>query len=667
MTSIPEIFETMAYGPAPEAAAPAHAWLDRARAAVRAVHRRRRGPTRRRRDASRRVNPATGKPLARLAQADRRRRGSRRCARPGRRSPGGGRSAATPGRAISTRWPARSRSTPAASPCWSRSTTASRSARSRDIDIPLVARHFYHHAGWAQLMDARAARPRAGGRHRADHPVELPAADAGLEDRARAGDGQHGGAQARRVHLAHRPAFAELCQEIGLPAGRGQHHHRRRPHRRGAGHPSRSGQDRLHRLDRRRPPDPHRDGRAAARSSRSSWAASRPSSSSTTPTSTAWSKAWWTRSGSTRARSAAPARACWCRRAWPSGWWPSSAPDGDAARGRPAGQGRGHRRDHRPGAAAEDPGAGAAGRGRRRGMWQPSWSCPREGWFFPPTLFTDVAPAATIAQVEIFGPVVVLMTFRTPAEAVELANNTRYGLAASVWTENINLALDVAPQLKAGTVWINCTNVFDAAGGFGGYRESGFGREGGREGLWEYVRWPERADRRTGERTARGRRGARRGAQAHRDAQAKRRSGRRSPAVRRASRPSTAPPSSTSAASRRGRIRATACRCSAPEGRQIGEVGHGNRKDIRNAVEAARKARGLGPGDGARARADALLPGREPGGPRRRVRPPDRGAHRRRAPRREREVDARDRADLHLRRLGRQVRRPGPPHAAIAT
>src|SRR5918998_3933374 len=132
-------------------------------------------------------------------------------------------------------------------------------------------------------------------------------------------------------------------------------------------------------------------------------------------------------------------------------------------------------------------------RGEEEGatLWQPSWSCPRDGWFFPPTLFTDVSPAATIAQVEIFGPVVVLMSFRTPAEAVELANNTRYGLAASVWTENVNLALDVAPKLKAGTVWVNSTNLFDAASGFGGYRESGFGREGGKEGLWEYVkpRW----------------------------------------------------------------------------------------------------------------------------------------------------------------------------------
>ena len=98
-------------------------------------------------------------------------------------------------------------------------------------------------------------------------------------------------------------------------------------------------------------------------------------------------------------------------------------------------------------------------------MWQPSWSAPREGWFYPPTLCTDCAPSGTLAQVEIFGPVVVMMTFRTPAEAVELANDTRYGLAASIWTESVNLALDVAPKVKAGTVWVNCTNLFDAASG----------------------------------------------------------------------------------------------------------------------------------------------------------------------------------------------------------
>ncbi len=119
--------------------------------------------------------------------------------------------------------------------------------------------------------------------------------------------------------------------------------------------------------------------------------------------------------------------------------------------------------------------------------WQPSNLLPEKGCYFPPTLLTDVHPAATVMQEEIFGPVLVAMTFRTPAEAVELANNTVYGLAASVWSENINVALDTAAQIKAGVVWVNCTNQFDAACGFGGYRESGYGREGGREGMLEYL------------------------------------------------------------------------------------------------------------------------------------------------------------------------------------
>jgi aldehyde dehydrogenase (NAD+) len=121
-------------------------------------------------------------------------------------------------------------------------------------------------------------------------------------------------------------------------------------------------------------------------------------------------------------------------------------------------------------------------------LFQPSWSCPSEGWFYPPTLLSNVSPASTVAQIEIFGPVLVAMTFRTPKEAIDLANNTVYGLAASVWSENLNLALDVASQIKAGTVWVNSTNLFDAASGFGGYRESGYGREGGKEGLYEYLR-----------------------------------------------------------------------------------------------------------------------------------------------------------------------------------
>src|ERR1035438_4340243 len=101
--------------------------------------------------------------------------------------------------------------------------------------------------------------------------------------------------------------------------------------------------------------------------------------------------------------------------------------------------------------------------------WQPTNKLPDKGCYYPPTLLTDVHPAATVVQEEIFGPVLVAMTFRTPAEAAELANNTVYGLAASIWSENINVALDLAAKVKAGVVWVNCTNQFDAACGFGGY------------------------------------------------------------------------------------------------------------------------------------------------------------------------------------------------------
>ncbi|RWC27396.1 aldehyde dehydrogenase family protein [Mesorhizobium sp.] len=127
--------------------------------------------------------------------------------------------------------------------------------------------------------------------------------------------------------------------------------------------------------------------------------------------------------------------------------------------------------------------------GARQGAvcWQPDAALPSSGYYHLPTLATGVSPANILAQEEVFGPVLATMTFRNTEEAIELANNTRYGLAASVWSENVNLTLHVAPQLKAGVVWVNGTNMFDAACGFGGYRESGFGREGGREGMFEYL------------------------------------------------------------------------------------------------------------------------------------------------------------------------------------
>jgi aldehyde dehydrogenase (NAD+) len=191
-------------------------------------------------------------------------------------------------------------------------------------------------------------------------------------------------------------------------------------------------------------------------------------------------------------------------------------------------------------------------------MFQPSWACPQEGWFYPPTLLTNVAPASTVAQVEIFGPVLVSMTFRTPKEAVELANNTPFGLAASVWTENVNVALDTAAKVKAGTIWVNCTNQFDAASGFGGYRESGYGREGGGEGLLEYVKAPA--------------------------------AGLHAPAREAQAAGTLLEPASTSLdRTHKLYIGGKQVRPDSGYSLQYGteEVGRGNRKDIRNAVEAA--------------------------------------------------------------------------------
>ncbi|GAC1515647.1 MAG: aldehyde dehydrogenase family protein [Gemmatimonadaceae bacterium] len=220
-------------------------------------------------------------------------------------------------------------------------------------------------------------------------------------------------------------------------------------------------------------------------------------------------------------------------------------------------------------------------------VWQPSWACPTDGYFYPPTLFTNVAPSATIAQVEIFGPVLVAMTFRTPAEAVQLANNTPFGLAASVWTENINLALDIAPKIKAGVVWINSTNLFDAGAGFGGYRESGFGREGGREGMYEYlVRVQSREARGGSDADQAGARvGPPRGSGTPLASSLTPLASSPTPVLNRTPKlfiggKQTRPDSGYSR------------RILAPDGTLIGEVGEGNRKDVRNAVEAAHGASG---------------------------------------------------------------------------
>jgi aldehyde dehydrogenase (NAD+) len=213
-------------------------------------------------------------------------------------------------------------------------------------------------------------------------------------------------------------------------------------------------------------------------------------------------------------------------------------------------------------------------------MWQPSWACPTEGYFYPPTLFTDVTPSSTIAQVEIFGPVLVAMTFRTPEESVALANNTPFGLAASVWTENVNLALDIAPKLKSGVVWINSTNLFDAAAGFGGYRESGFGREGGREGMWEYVK-RSRASAQT--RPITRSTGSRKKLEIPLTESAELRAAAAMPPIDRTPKLFIG---GKQARPDQGYTR----RIMGPDQVLVGEVPEGNRKDIRNAVEAAHTA-----------------------------------------------------------------------------
>ena len=203
--------------------------------------------------------------------------------------------------------------------------------------------------------------------------------------------------------------------------------------------------------------------------------------------------------------------------------------------------------------------------------WQPQTALPAHGFYYPPTLLSNVHPSSIVAQQEIFGPVLAAMTFRTPREAVELANNTVYGLASCVWSENVNVALQVAAQIKAGVVWVNCTNMFDAACGFGGYRESGYGREGGREGMLEYLepKWFKNA-----------------------------------PKLAASNLPAPSDPesvdSSAPAIDRTVKLyiggkqarpdSGYSIEVHAQDGRLLGEAPFGNRKDIRNAVEAASKA-----------------------------------------------------------------------------
>jgi aldehyde dehydrogenase (NAD+) len=146
----------------------------------------------------------------------------------------------------------------------------------------------------------------------------------------------------------------------------------------------------------------------------------------------------------------------------------------------------------------------AAGEEEGAEIYQPPCRLPERGYWFAPTVFTDVAQSYRIAQEEIFGPVLSVLTFRTPEEAVEKANNTPYGLSAGVWTEKGSRILWMAQRLRAGVIWANTYNRFDPASPFGGYKESGFGREGGRHGLEPYLAFAEHAGERSASGSSRG-------------------------------------------------------------------------------------------------------------------------------------------------------------------
>jgi aldehyde dehydrogenase (NAD+) len=583
MASIPEIFRTMSYGPAPEATGSAHAWLE--------AHDRNFGLfvggewIRGQGESFETLNPGTGKPLARLAQAteaevDGAVRAARR-AQAGWAELGGHRRARYL-YAIARQVQKHSRLFAVLE-----SLDNGKPIReSRDIDIPLVARHFYYHAGWAQLMDQELPDRVPLGVIAQIIPWNFPLLMLAWKIAPALATGNTVVLKPAEFTSLTALRFGELCNEVGLPAGvvniiTGDG-------RTGAALVNHQDVDKI----------AFTGSTEVGRIIRSATAGS-------------GKKLSLELGGKSPFIVFSDADLDSVVEGVVDAIWFNQGQVCCAGSRILVQEGLAERlvaklkermetlRVGDPLDKAVDIGAIIAPvqlekiqelvrRGEDEGatLWQPSWSCPQDGWFYPPTLFTEVSPAATIAQVEIFGPVVVLMTFRTPAEAVELANNTRYGLAASVWTESINLALDIAPQLKAGTVWVNCTNVFDAASGFGGYRESGFGREGGREGLREYVRWrtdgpadrrtKTQADRRTGGQKA----------------------GKVKKAAASTARPSAGP--SVPPIDRTAKLfiggkqvrpdSGYSIDIADSAGQRMGEVGQGNRKDIRNAVEAARKA-----------------------------------------------------------------------------
>ena len=593
---VAEILETMAYGPAPESAGPANAWLD--------AHERRFGlfvdgmwtpPADDRLFES--VNPATGKPIARVTQAaqadvDNAVAAARRAFQSWSQAPGHVRARYLYALARQvqkhSRWLAVLETIDNGKPI----------RETRDIDVPLVARHFYHHAGWAQLMETELPGYEPVGVVGQIVPWNFPLLMLAWKIAPALAMGNTVVLKPASWTSLSALAFAEICQEIGLPPGVvnivtgngsvGEMIVR---------HP---GIDKI----------AFTGSTEVGRTIRQATAGSGKKLSLELGGKSPFVvfddadldsavegvvDAIWFNQGQV---CCAGSRLLVQESIAPRMVEKLRARMERLRVGDPLDKTTDIGAIVAPAQLRSIERLVAQGRDEGATIWQPSWACPTEGCFYPPTLCTEVAPASTIAQVEIFGPVLVALTFRTPAEAVALANNTRYGLAASVWSEDINQALDVARQIKAGVVWVNCTNVFDAAAGFGGYRESGFGREGGKEGLYEYVKRVPIERRHTDDDIYGG--FARLGPAEEcekSDEQTSASSGNGHAAAPTGANPPTVMLPAIDRTPKLyigGKQARPDSGYSRPvygaRGRLIGEVGEGNRKDVRNAVEAARAA-----------------------------------------------------------------------------
>ncbi len=601
--SVAEIFQSMAYGPAPESAAPAQEWLE-AHAPALPLFINNRMVTPREATYFDSVNPATGQPLIKVAQAgtadvEDAVRAAREALKDWKRTPGHLRARYLYGLARQVQKHARLLAV-------LESMDNGKPIReSRDIDIPLVARHFYHHAGWAQLMDEEFPGHEPVGVVGAIIPWNFPLLMLAWKVAPALATGNTVVLKPAEFTSLTAILFCELAQRAGLPpgvlnvvTGDGQTGALLVEHP-GVDKIAFTGSTEVGRLIRRA---------TAGSGKRLSLELGGKSPFVVFDDADLDSvvegvvDAIWFNQGQVCCAGS--------RLLVQEGVAPRLL---ERLRARME-----HLRVGDPLDKAIDIGAIVApvqlekirrlveqGRAEGATPWQPSWACPTDGYFFPPTLFTDVAPASTIAQVEIFGPVIAAMTFRTKSEAVALANNTPYGLAASVWSENINMALDVARAIKAGTVWINSTNLFDAASGFGGYRESGFGREGGREGLHEYLRepWEAQGTEAAGSETlplaANGHGEApSSGVDATAtaplaEADGARGNGHSSDELPPLGLPAIDRTPKMFIGGKQARPDSGYSRTVlAPDGRYLGEVGEGNRKDIRNAVEAAHAASG---------------------------------------------------------------------------